>query len=408
MEIPREFSRLLDNDWREAAVYGSRFSLKSGTVARILLIRARQTRRRIGCFREFQNSIAESSHQLLKDLIELYDLTDFEVTDNAIINTVNGSDFLFKGLHRNDQSIKSIEGLDIAWVEEAQTVSQKSLEVLTPTIRKEGSQIIYTYNRLFDEDPVHKRLVLEGRPNTLIIKTDYTIAEKYGYLPVTIKDEIEDDKKRPNLFKHKWLGEPESALEGKIYQGWMEIEDVPEEARLERKWLDFGYSIDPSAIGRLYKWNDAFVLDEDLYQKGLSNKQLAEFLLYLPNPKILTIADSAEPKSVDEIRSFGINILPSQKGPDSVRQGIQVVQDQKIFVTRRSVNIWKEYRNYVWLIDKDGKIINQEDPRCANHHMSGIRYAICSIIPLIRKKELRRQMGMDAWDRIHSTRRNMV
>lgn len=209
MEIPIEYKRLFDTDWREAAVYGGRYSMKSHTVARVLLIRARQSKIRIGCFREFQNSIAESSHQLLCDLIKQYQLTDFTVTDKTIINRVTGSDFIFKGLWNNEQGIKSIEGIDVAWVEEAQTITKTSLEVLTPTIRKEGSQIIYTYNRLTVSDPVHTRLVEEGRPNTLIINVNYDVAEKYGFLPDVIKKEIEDDKmKRPILYKQKWLGEP--------------------------------------------------------------------------------------------------------------------------------------------------------------------------------------------------------
>ena len=100
IEIPIEFKRLFDRDWREAAVYGGRFSLKSHTVARFLLIRARQEKTRVGCFREMQNSIADSSHQLLKDLVDKYKLKEFEVTENSIVNRINGSDFLFKGLHR--------------------------------------------------------------------------------------------------------------------------------------------------------------------------------------------------------------------------------------------------------------------------------------------------------------------
>ena len=141
----------------------------------------------------------------------MYELTDYKVTENSVVNTITGTEFIFKGLHHNEQSIKSIEGIDIAWVEEAQTVSKESIEVLTPTVRKPGSKIIYTYNRLLEEDPVHKRLVLEGRPNTLIINVNYDIAEKYGYLPEEIKNEIEDDKEnRPALYKHKWLGEPNS------------------------------------------------------------------------------------------------------------------------------------------------------------------------------------------------------
>jgi len=209
IEIPIEYKRLFDKDWREAAVYGGRYSLKSHTVARVLLIRARQSKIRVGCFREFQNSIAESSHQLLSDLIKQYNLTDFSVTDKTITNRVTGSDFIFKGLWNNEQSIKSIEGIDIAWVEEAQTITKTSLEVLTPTVRKEGSQIIYTYNRLTVSDPVHTRLVEEGRPNSLVINVNYDVAEKYGFLPDVIKQEIEDDKvKRPILYKQKWLGEP--------------------------------------------------------------------------------------------------------------------------------------------------------------------------------------------------------
>ena len=209
VEIPSEYRRLFDTDWREAAVYGGRYSLKSHSVARVLLIRARGKKVRVGCFREFQNSIAESSHQLLSDLIKQYNLTDFVVTDKTIINRVTGSDFIFRGLWNNEQSIKSIEGIDIAWVEEAQTITKVSLEVLTPTVRKEGSQIIYTYNRLTVSDPIHTRLVEEGRPNTLIINVNYDVAEKYGFLPEVIRQEIEDDRAhRPILFKQKWLGEP--------------------------------------------------------------------------------------------------------------------------------------------------------------------------------------------------------
>lgn len=386
IEIPKEFKRLFDSDWREAAIYGGRYSLKSHTVARILLIRSRQKKNRIACFREFQNSIAESSHQLLADLIKKYELNDFQITDKAIINTVNGSDFLFKGLWNNEQSIKSIEGIDIAWVEEAQTISKESLEVLTPTVRKPNSQIIYTYNRVEESDPIHQRLMVEGRPNTLIINVNYEIAIKYGLLPQVILNEIEDDKKnRPALYKHKWLGEPFSS-ERKIYKDWRIIDSIPFEARLERRYIDFGYSADESAIGDIYFYNGGYLIDEQLYQKGMSNAQLANFFKNLPKSETLIIADSAEPKSIDELRSFGLNVLPSMKGQDSVMAGIQRVQDQRISVTKRSLNIWKEYNSYFFLIDKNGKILNEEDPKYANHHMAGIRYAISSLTKLEQPK----------------------
>lgn len=384
IEIPNEFKRLFDTDWREAAIYGGRYSLKSHTVARYLLIRARQEKTRIACFREFQNSISESSHQLLKDLIEFYKLKDFEVTNNSIVNKLNGSDFIFKGLWGNEQSIKSIEGIDIAWVEEAQTASSSSLEILTPTVRKDNSKIIYTYNRLLDDDPVHNRLVMEGRPNTLVINVNYDIAIKYGMMPEVIRLEMEDDKeKRPSLYRHKWLGEPNN-LERKIYKDWQIIDEIPHEARLERRGIDFGYSNDPTAIVDIYKYNGGFILDEVTFQKGLSNKQIADILIN--KEKILTIADSAEPKSIDELCSYGINVIGAIKGPDSIRQGIQIIQDQRISVTKRSLNIIKEYRNYMWKEDKNGKILNEPDGGF-DHSMDAIRYAMASFVPASFYKE---------------------
>lgn len=376
IEIPIEYKELFNGWWREAAVYGGRYSLKSHTVARLLLIRARQKKTRIGCFREFQNSIADSSHQLLSDLIARYELNDFEITNNGIVNTLNGSDFLFKGLRMNEQSVKSIEGMDIAWVEEAQTVSENSIEILTPTVRKPGSQIIYTYNRLMEDDPVHKRLVLEGRPNTLVINVNYDIADKYGYLPPEIKNEAEDDRlRRPSLYKHKWLGEP-LGQENKIYKDWQIIDEIPHEARLEKRGLDFGYSNDPTAIVDVYYYNGGYILDEVAYQVGLSNRQIAD-ILKATNAATLCIADSAEPKSIDELRLYGVNVVPAEKGQGSVLQGIQFTQDQRISVTRRSRNIITEYGKYMWMQDRDGRRINKPD-HLWSHSMDAIRYALAS------------------------------
>jgi len=168
------------------------------------------------------------------------------------------------------------------------------------------------------------------------------------------------------------LGEPE----GKIYTDWKMIDEIPHEARLERYWLDFGYTNDETAIGAVYYYNGGYILDEIVYRKGLSNKQIADILLN--QPQAIVVADSAEPKSIEEIRSYGVTVLPSEKGKDSVAAGIQYVQQQQISVTKRSVNIWKEYRNYLWLTDKDGKTINEPSP-IFNHHMDGIRYAIYSL-----------------------------
>jgi phage terminase large subunit len=378
IEIPVEYKRLFDTDWREAAIYGGRYSLKSHTVARYLLIRARAEKVRIGCFREFQSSISESSHQLLKDLIALYELHDFVVTDKSIYNTITGSDFLFKGLHHNEQNVKSTEGIDIAWVEEAQTISEKSIEILTPTVRKEGSKIIYTYNRLLEEDPVHKRLVIQGRPNTLVINVNYDIAVKYGYLPKVILDELEDDRlNRPALFKHKWLGDPQSQ-ELKVYKDWQFIDSIPHEAKLIRRGLDFGYTNDPTALVDIYKYNGGYIFSERLFRKGMSNKEIADFINGLEHGGTSVYADSAEPKSIDELKLYGINIYPAVKGQGSVNQGIQFIKDQKISVTRASENLIKEYMNYLYMTDRNGTITN--DPIDAyNHCMDAIRYGFTGL-----------------------------
>lgn len=381
IEIPTEYRRLFDSDWREAAIYGGRYSLKSHTIARFLLIRARMSKTRVACFREFQNSIVESSHQLLADLIRLYDLSEFEVTNNAIVNKINGSDFIFKGLWHNEQSIKSIEGIDIAWVEEAQTVSTKSLEVLTPTVRKDGSQIIYTYNRLLEDDPVHHRLVIEGRPNTLVINVNYDIAIKYKMIPGVILSEIEDDKlNRPSLYKHKWLGEP-SSIERKIYRDWAIIDEIPHEARLERYGIDFGYTIDETAICAIYRYNGGLIIEEIAHSKGLSNKNIADLLKNLP--RAIVVCDSAEPKSIDELKGYGIMAIPAVKGQGSVYQGIQYVQQQRISLTKNSTNFLKAYQNYLFMEDKEGKIINEPDDTIHtwSNSMDAVRYGITSLAP---------------------------
>lgn len=217
IQIPVEYKRLFDRDWRNALVEGGRYSLKSHTVARYLLIRGRMAKTRMFCGREFQNSIADSSHQLLADLIEQYNLKDYKVTRDGIYNEAKGSDFLFRGIRHNAQSIKSIEGIDIAWIEEAQAITRESIDILTPTIRKPGSQIIWTMNRTLELDPIYEMLALNPRDDTLHLKINYDVAEKYGWLPKEIKNEIEYDRlHNSDLYQHKWLGQPLSQADTAI------------------------------------------------------------------------------------------------------------------------------------------------------------------------------------------------
>jgi phage terminase large subunit len=190
--------------------------------------------------------------------------------------------------------------------------------------------------------------------------------------PVTVA-EIESHKANRNWWTVYGLGQL-GAVEGRIYKDWARIDEVPHEARLIRRWLDFGYSNDPTAIGDVYAYNGGYVLDEQLYAKGKSNKSIADFLLTLPEPSTLVMADSSEPKSIDEIKSYGVSVLGAAKGPGSISKGIQFVQGQRISATNRSVNLWKEYNNYMWKTDRDGTILNIPDEGY-DHHMDGLRYA---------------------------------
>lgn len=164
-------------------------------------------------------------------------------------------------------------------------------------------------------------------------------------------------------------------LEGKIYTDWAIVDTIPHEARLIRYGVDFGYTNDPTAVIAVFSFNGGYILDEVLYRKGMSNKQVADILANAPRAVI--VADSAEPKSIDELIGYGLTVIPSKKGRDSVNQGIQFVQDQRISMTKRSVSLIKEYRNYLWQTDKEGKIINEPSP-IFNHAMDAVRYAIAS------------------------------
>jgi len=192
-----------------------------------------------------------------------------------------------------------------------------------------------------------------------------------------IRDSIEQRKIRKGWWQVYGLGQL-GEVDGKIYKDWATIEEVPHNARLERHGMDYGYSNDPSAIVAIYYYEGGFIFDEITFQKGLTNKQLADILL--AQDKCLTVADSAEPKSNDEIMSYGVNIIGAVKGSGSVQHGIQYVQSQRISVTKRSINIIKEYRNYLWKSDKNGKILNEPE-HTFSHSMDAIRYGMDSLKP---------------------------
>lgn len=192
--------------------------------------------------------------------------------------------------------------------------------------------------------------------------------------------EIESHKHNKNwwtVYGEGKLGE----VEGRIYTGWnVTLDAIPHEARLERRGLDFGYSQDQAAVVDVYYYNGGYILDERLYQLGMSNRKLATFLNNMEQPNTLVVADSAEPKSIDELMDWGVGVIAANKGPGSVSQGINYMQDQRISVTRKSIHLIREYRKYMWKTDKDGNILNV--PEEGNDHLlDAARYAMESLRP---------------------------
>lgn len=198
-----------------------------------------------------------------------------------------------------------------------------------------------------------------------------TYKDNEGLDEISIR-EIESHKNNAAWWTVYGLGQL-GVIKSRIYTDWQIIEEIPHEARLISYGLDFGYTNDPAALVAIYYYNGGYIVDEIVYAKGMLNKALADILNSLPKAPV--IADSAEPKSIDEMRLYGITILPATKGKGSVSQGIAFVQQQKMSITKHSVHGIKEYRNYLFIENKDGTVTN--DPiEYNNHEMDATRYGL--------------------------------
>ena len=319
---------------------------------------------RRGAMRDFLNIMTE--HGYYKD--KEWDKT------NSIYTFSNGSIIEFFGIEANEK----VRGArrDRLFINEANTVDFESfnqLEIRTNDfvfIDYNPTNEFWAFTELNDREDLDKIIL--------------TYKDNEALNPNIVKT-LEARQNRKGWWQVYGLGLP-GEVEGRIYIGWQEISDIPNEARLERYGVDFGYHPDPCAIVAIYYYNGGYILDEVVYQLEMSNREIANTLKNLP--RALVIADSAEPKSIDEIKMYGINIVPTIKGADSVRAGIRSVQDQRISITKRSANLLKEYRNYLWAVDKDGKIIPGVPEGGNDHLLDAVRYAVNSLVPVIRRREM--------------------
>lgn len=372
VKLPSEFKPLFDSWWRHAVIEGGRYSLKSHTVARFLLLTARSRRVRIACLRQFQKNIADSSYQLLIDLIQQYGFSEFVWTNDTITNTNTGSTFIFKGLDRNvETTIKSLEGIDIAWIDEAQTITLKSIRILNPTIRKPGSKIIWTLNRLTDLDPVISYFITDPpRKDVWHLEVDYRIAQKNGWLSNEILYEIEQARiNHPEDYAHDYLGKALAISDKNIIQTAQVIEamgrDVDDEGTIE-------VGVD---VARLGGDRTVFVKRKGLKEIGRASytkKRTTEVCDLLVNfidadkDVLIKIDDTGVGGGVtDEMIAKGYNVIPINFGakasnPDkypnliseawfylqSIIDNISITNDKDLLV---------ELSNREWKMDSKGR-----------------------------------------------------
>jgi len=398
--------------WEEEARYyflrGGRGSGKSWAVADYLLTRlVENPNLNLVCLREIQRSIDKSSKKLLEDRIHMLGLKNyFEILNKEIYNCVLKRDenrklilnekgeviktrkgnIIFNGLQDHTvDTMKSLEGYDLCWVEEAQTISEYSLGLLTPTIRVNGSKLFFTYNPKNETDAIEQ--LIKEKDNKVVIHSTYL---DNPYAPQSIIEEAEEMKaKRPMKYNHTYLGQFGEA-EGLVFEN-VEIRVIREDEvkGLEcLQGLDFGYTNDPSAfcINYIDEKEKIFYVFDGFYKKGLLNSQIADEIKKLHAHKHIIYADSAEPKSIDTLRLDGITrIRGAIKGKDSINAGIDFLLDYHIVINAHLKDFINEAHNYTWAVDKTTNKPTNKPIDAYNHFWDSTRYSCSNKIQTLGK-----------------------
>jgi phage terminase large subunit len=330
------------------------------------------------CVREVQKSLGQSVKRLLELKIQELNAGAYFEVQEAQIKAKNGQGLIiFQGMQNHTaDSIKSLEGYDRAWVEEAQSLSQRSLDLLRPTIRKPNSELWFTWNPSQATDPVDVLLRGATPPkDSIILPVNY---DNNPWFPNVLKDEMEYDKRRyPDKYMHVWRGEYVRNSETRVFKNW-KIEDfeAPRDA-LHRLGADWGFSVDPTVLVRCHIIGRTLYVDYEAYMVGCEITSTPDLFMTVPeSEKWPLIADSARPETISHMRRNGYpKIMAAVKGPKSLEEGIEWLKSYDIIVHSRCIHTIDELTLYSY---KQDPLTNQiipvlEDKQ--NHVIDALRYA---------------------------------
>jgi phage terminase large subunit len=369
---------------RYKVYYGGRGSGKSWAVARALIAMSDFGMTRILCCREVQNSIKDSSYQILKDMAERMGLANrFTFKDAEIVHNGTGSRFIFSGLLRNENSIRSKEGIDICWIEEASSVSQRSWDVLTPTIRKTGSELWLTFNPLTVDDPTNV-FIENPPPNAFVRKVNYW---DNPFFPEVLREQMEWDKQNDfEKYLHVWEGYPLTISDAQVFKGRFVVEPIPEDLwkKADRLFFgaDFGFARDPSTLVRCFILDNRLYIDHEAYGVGVEIDELPQLYRSVPGADQWPIkGDSARPETISYLRRHGYNIDGAEKWPDSIEEGINFIKSfDKVVIDPRCKHTADEFRLYSYKTDRLTDEVLPVVLDKNNHTIDALRYAMVDYI----------------------------
>lgn len=363
---------------RYKGIYGGRGSAKSHDRAEALIERAATEKIDAVCVREIQKSLANSVKKLLELKIEHLGLQDFFTVQESVIKSVHGGIIIFQGMQNHTaDSIKSLEGFDIAWVEEAQSLSQRSLDLLRPTIRKPESEMWFTWNPNSPDDPIDSFLRSNHLPpNSIVIEANYT---DNPWFPDVLRDEMEYDKRRdPDKYAHIWLGKYLVNSESRVFKNWKVEEFERPLGTIYRLGADWGFSVDPSVLIRCSLEGNICYIDYEAYQVGCEIVNLPELFMQVPEAEKWPItADSARPETISHMQKNGFpRIKGAIKGAKSIEDGIEFMKSYDIIVHPRCKHTIDELTLYSYKIDPLTGFVLPILQDKNNHVIDACRYAL--------------------------------